>query len=244
MNLASDVRASVEEGARLWRGVTVILIAGVALGLAQNALMRRGETVAGLKDYQRRSLTWIKREVVAPRLEDVASASVPADGAPAATEAAPEPKPAPGPEPKAEAAPAPPPAPVATQEAAALPPIPNLPHPLQMQLPAVKLFFDRDAATIVDARTREEYAEGHIPGSISLPYDEAITDPAKLESFDAKGRPIIVYCGGGTCELSMNLAFAMLQAGQKKLLVYMGGFPEWQGAGYPVATGGEPGAAR
>ena len=34
---------------------------------------------------------------------------------------------------------------------------------------------------------------------------------------------------------------AMLQSGQKRLVVFMGGFPEWSAAGYPVATGAGPG---
>jgi 3-mercaptopyruvate sulfurtransferase SseA len=35
----------------------------------------------------------------------------------------------------------------------------------------------------------------------------------------------------------MNLAFALVQAGHKKVLVYMGGYPEWQDAGLPVERG-------
>ena len=115
-----------------------------------------------------------------------------------------------------------------------LPPIPDLAQPIQMQLGAVKKYFDAGAAVFIDARPKEEYDAGHIPGALNLPYDQAVTDPARLESFDAGGKPIVVYCGGGTCELSMNLAWAMIQSGQKKLLVFMGGIPEWEGAGYPL----------
>ena len=62
----------------------------------------------------------------------------------------------------------------------------------------------------------------------------------RLEDFDPQGRPIIVYCGGGTCELSMNLGFALVNAGQKKVLVFMGGWPEWSTSGYPIAKGATP----
>jgi rhodanese-related sulfurtransferase len=103
-----------------------------------------------------------------------------------------------------------------------------------MGLPIVKKFFEARAAFLIDAREPDEYAAGHIPGAISLPYDQSVTDPAKLESLDTGGKPIIIYCGGGTCEISMNLAFALIEAGHKKVLVYEGGFPEWAEAGLPV----------
>jgi len=120
-----------------------------------------------------------------------------------------------------------------------LPEIPELGRPLQIQLPAVKRFFDADGALIIDAREPDEFAEGRIRGSINLPYDQAVTDPVLLESLDTGGRPLIVYCGGGTCELSLNLAYSLVEAGHTRVCVFMGGYPEWVDAGYPIATGGE-----
>lgn len=122
---------------------------------------------------------------------------------------------------------------------AALPEIPELGRPVQIQLPAVKRFYDADGALIVDAREPHEFAEGRIRGSINLPYDRAVTDPAMLESLDTGGRPIIVYCGGGTCELSLNLGFSLVEAGHTRVCVFMGGYPEWVDAGYPIDTGAE-----
>ena len=121
--------------------------------------------------------------------------------------------------------------------AAAVPDIPELGRPIQMQLPAVKRFHDADAAIIIDARETFEFEEGHIAGSVSLPYDEAITDPVRLETLQTDGKPLIVYCGGGTCELSLNLAWSLIEAGHPKVLIFMGGYPEWVDAGYPTETG-------
>ena len=67
-----------------------------------------------------------------------------------------------------------------------------------------------------------------------------MADPDKVKKLDPAGRPIVVYCSGGDCELSMNLAKLMLENGKRKVLVYEGGFPEWQGAGMPVAKGANP----
>jgi phage shock protein E len=48
-------------------------------------------------------------------------------------------------------------------------------------------------ALLLDVRTAEEYAAGHIPGAILFPYDELA---AKFREGD-KGRPIVVYCRSG-----------------------------------------------
>ena len=115
-----------------------------------------------------------------------------------------------------------------------LPQIPDLERPIQIQLAAVKQLFDAGALLLIDAREPEEYAAGHIPGALSMPYDEVSSEPERLESLAAGGKAIAVYCGGGACELSLNLAWDLISAGQKKVVVYMGGYPEWVAAGYPV----------
>jgi len=127
---------------------------------------------------------------------------------------------------------------VPSDNAEGLPEIPDLDRPFAVQITLVKRFFDAKAAYIVDARDEEEFEEGHIPGAFNLPFSTAGSDPARLEAIDAGERPIIIYCGGGTCEVSMSLAETLIyQFAKRKVLVYMGGFPEWQSAGYPVQKG-------
>lgn len=139
-----------------------------------------------------------------------------------------------------------PPAAGATAEPARATPAIRLPHipdtrdPLEVQLATVKRFYDAGAALVVDARTREEYAQKHIAGAVNLPFDDTFRDPSLVTSFQSGGKPVIIYCGGGDCELSKNLAYALIEAGQRKLLVFMGGLPEWENAGYPIATGATP----
>ncbi|HEX6852425.1 MAG TPA: rhodanese-like domain-containing protein [Candidatus Polarisedimenticolaceae bacterium] len=201
-------------GGGVFFGAVAIVALGALLGLGQNVMVRRGEDALHKKDFQRRSLSWIKTEAPLPVLEASADGgSAPAPVPPVVSDS---------------------PFRMAEPNAADLPAVPDLAQPIQMQLGAVKKFFDAGAAVFIDARPKEEYDGGHIPGAVNLPYDEAAFDPERLSKFDAQGKPIIVYCGGGTCELSMNLAWAMLQSGQKKLLVFVGGTPEWEGAGYPL----------
>ncbi len=129
-------------------------------------------------------------------------------------------------------------APASPGEQATLPEIPETPQPLQVQLPAVKRWFDQSAVVFVDARDRESYAAGHIPGAILMPYEEFV--PEQAEALETGGRPVVTYCDGGACELSLNLAWDLLAAGHRRVLVFAGGFPEWKAAGYPVALGEEP----
>lgn len=48
-------------------------------------------------------------------------------------------------------------------------------------------------ATIVDVRTKGEYAEGHIKGSINIPLDQLTQQLSKLP----KGKPVITCCRSG-----------------------------------------------
>ena len=207
-----------ETGSRLWQGVVAIAVTGCLLGIGQNALVRYGNPKGGL--------AWSYTAPKLDSLDDIAPAAAVADSQPGGSH------------------PLPPdmndPLQIVGSATSGVPDIPDVGRPIQIQIAKVKAFFDAKAATIVDARDPAEYAEGHIPGAVNLPYEQVATDPERLENFDAKGKPIIIYCGGGTCEMSMNLGFSLVMVGKKKVLVYMGGWPEWVTSGYPVAKGATP----
>jgi rhodanese-related sulfurtransferase len=126
--------------------------------------------------------------------------------------------------------------PAGAPESAGLPEIPDAGRPVQIELGALKKYFDAEAALIIDARDPEDYAASHIAGAINVPYHEAISDPARLQALDTAGRPIITYCGGGTCEVSLTVAEELFFAGHNRIAVYTGGFSEWAEAGYPVRS--------
>jgi len=205
-----------ETGGRLWQGILAIVATGCLLGVAQNVLVRHGDPKSGL--------AWSYTPPVLDALPDASAATAAPSGQ--------DPLPPDMNDPLG----------LSVQGGAGFD-VPDIARPLQIQTARVKQFFDGGAATFVDARDPSEYADGHIPGAVNLPYDQVVTDPARLEAFDPQGKPIIVYCGGGTCELSMNLGFALVAAGKKKVLVFMGGWPEWSSLGYPVAKGAVPAGA-
>jgi rhodanese-related sulfurtransferase len=118
-----------------------------------------------------------------------------------------------------------------------VPEVPQLDRPMQIQLEAAKQFFDGDAAWFVDARDEQDCRQERIAGAICLPYDEVAEDPARLDVLEDDGRPVIAYCGGGLCEVSLGVAWELIERGRSRVLVYMGGFDQWVQAGYPVQAG-------
>ncbi len=126
------------------------------------------------------------------------------------------------------------------RRAAPLPFIPDSDQPIQVQMASVRRFFDAKAALFLDARDPAEYEKGHIPGAIRLTNVEAQNEPDRMKGLPLAGKPTIIYCEGGTCEASIELARFLIESGWKKVLVYMGGFPEWAAAGHPVQKGSAP----
>jgi len=118
--------------------------------------------------------------------------------------------------------------------------IPQSEFPIEISTGKAKAFYDRGGLLVLDAREREEYEEGHIKGAVHADADKVVADMAWLEKTAADPRPILVYCDGGDCELSLDLGFEITRAGHHRVLVYKDGYPAWVEAGYPVETGDTP----
>ena len=94
----------------------------------------------------------------------------------------------------------------------------------------------------VDARVRDQYEEGHIPGALWLYHYEsgdlidALRPQLEMAFF------IIVYCNGGDCEDSLYLAAdlgSLYGLPPENIYVYEGGLNEWKERDMPVVTGSE-----
>jgi ArsR family transcriptional regulator len=83
--------------------------------------------------------------------------------------------------------------------------------------------------TVIDVRPQEEYAQGHIPGALSIPLDRLATRLGELP----RDREIIAYCRGPWCVLSFE-AVARLRAAGVSARRLADGLPEWRRAGLPV----------
>jgi rhodanese-related sulfurtransferase/glyoxylase-like metal-dependent hydrolase (beta-lactamase superfamily II) len=87
---------------------------------------------------------------------------------------------------------------------------------------------------ILDVRERDEWADGHIPGSLHLPYHDIHSLPEGLDA----DRPVAVMCASGQRAAVAASMVARLGA-ERVLHVVDGGMATWERAGHPVARGME-----
>lgn len=90
---------------------------------------------------------------------------------------------------------------------------------------------------LLDARSRDLYLQGHLPGARSLPWGEVESLLAVFRAEVPVDAPLVTYCSGYSCEDSFLLAQRLLATGFKDVRVFEGGMPEWQDAGLPVEEG-------
>lgn len=91
--------------------------------------------------------------------------------------------------------------------------------------------------TVIDARTAGEYEEGHVPGAVLLDYYEMGSYLQEVLSGLSMDEEIIFYCAGPECKDSELLARELYMMGFTKLLVFRGGWEEWEAAGLAVERG-------
>ncbi|MUN37154.1 ArsR/SmtB family transcription factor [Actinomadura litoris] len=86
------------------------------------------------------------------------------------------------------------------------------------------------ATLVVDVRSAEEYARGHVPGAVSMPF-EGLRD--RLGGLPPDGE-IVAYCGGPYCVVSPD-AVRLLREHGFEARTLDGGFARWHRSGHPVA---------
>lgn len=84
--------------------------------------------------------------------------------------------------------------------------------------------------TVLDVRSREEHAQGHVAGALCVPLEDLETRLAELDP----GQDVVAYCRGPWCVLSFE-AVARLRAHGFSAYRLEDGYPEWRAAGLPVA---------
>jgi len=110
---------------------------------------------------------------------------------------------------------------------------------LEISLFEAANLFKKGEAMFIDARSRAEYDAGHIKGAKSLPYKEADWQFIEVMAGVPEERAVITYCDGEMCELSMELAVFLENAGYKNVKVLSNGWSVWQQNGLPVETGAQ-----
>ena len=86
---------------------------------------------------------------------------------------------------------------------------------------------------VIDARSPQAYALGHIPGAINIPHRSMSEAATAALSSDAL---VVTYCDGIGCNASTKGALNMTRLGFK-VKELMGGLDWWKRDGHPIARG-------
>ncbi|MBQ4321233.1 MAG: rhodanese-like domain-containing protein [Oscillospiraceae bacterium] len=89
---------------------------------------------------------------------------------------------------------------------------------------AVAIMETEEGYIILDVRTPEEFAAGHIPGAVNLP-NEAIGSE-EIALLPDKGQHILVYCRSGNRSKQASEKLAALGYGN---ITEFGGILDWPG---------------
>ena len=85
---------------------------------------------------------------------------------------------------------------------------------------------------LLDSRSAEAWAQGHVPGAVHLPGREI---PERADAELDRAVPVVAYCWGPGCNGATRAALALAQRGFA-VREMLGGFEYWAREGLPVET--------
>ena len=100
-------------------------------------------------------------------------------------------------------------------------------------------FIDNKEGIILDARSPEDYAEGHIPGAHLLFFYNMNEYYQKHKDLLKSASSLLIYCGNIECDDSEFLANELFNLGYVPILVYKGGLEDWKSRKGCIEKGGE-----
>lgn len=99
--------------------------------------------------------------------------------------------------------------------------------PKSVSYAQVKKLLADPSVMVIDARNEHEFAEGRLPRArniFAMEFEQYIPELIGMN----KDIKIIVYCGGGQCELSHEVSNNLIGLGFKKVYIYLGGWEDWK----------------
>ena len=97
----------------------------------------------------------------------------------------------------------------------------------KMDIEAAKDHFSEQNALFADARSEIDFATGHISGAVNLPPQQMDQWFENIFSSVEPERTIITYCNGANCELAIQLAQILTDAGFEKVYYLVDGYGQW-----------------
>jgi len=86
---------------------------------------------------------------------------------------------------------------------------------------------------LLDVRSADDFAKGHVEGAISLPHRKIIG--SRMKEFEA-GETFVVYCAGPHCNGANKAAVRLAQLGLPVKLM-TGGITGWIDEGFELKAG-------
>jgi phage shock protein E len=93
-----------------------------------------------------------------------------------------------------------------------------------------------DSTFVLDVRSPEEYATGHVPGAVNIPYDQMASRVAEVP----KDKDVVLYCRSG--RRAGIAAEVLASQGYGRLQHLEGDIVAWADKGRPVETPKDPAA--
>ena len=91
----------------------------------------------------------------------------------------------------------------------------------------------QERLAIIDVRTAAEFARGHVPGAVNIPFQQVGARTAALRAPAAD--EVIVYCGHGP--RAWIAGAALRRAGFRRIVYLRGHWAAWRRAGGRVEEG-------
>ncbi len=88
-------------------------------------------------------------------------------------------------------------------------------------------------AVFIDARSTSEYRKGHIPGAVSIPFEQLDDHFPQLLELMAASADMVVYCSGRECDDALLLATEIKAMGGDAAL-FVDGYESWEAHGGEV----------
>ena len=92
-----------------------------------------------------------------------------------------------------------------------------------------------DGVLVINPLSDLEFNEGHIPGSVNIPFHLIATSDQLPADKDA---PIVTYCLGPKCVFYKQTADLLTDLGYTNVMTFKAGIPGWIKAGYPIEQSG------
>src|SRR5262245_34854299 len=95
---------------------------------------------------------------------------------------------------------------------------------------------DAAAVIVIDVRTSESFAAGHIAGAINVPLPDVETRARELRDL-ARGRSVVAYCSCPDEHASIAAGVILVRHGVPGVSALVGGYPAWVKGGGKTLKG-------